>query len=192
MSSRLVPKRTPSRWLSRSWRSRSQARGSLRIPRPGQRSRPTTLCECGCGAVTTTASRSYVQRGVKLGEHFRFIKGHQRRGIHHTEAARARISAGVRAAVGPRDPRTKRRWVLTSLYGVASAEVEDILDLQDAGGKCPICGAEGELVVDHIHPRGGFRGLLCQPCNRGLGLFYENPAALRAAAEYVEAHASLA
>jgi hypothetical protein len=34
------------------------------------------VCECGCGKQTTIAKRDYNSRGVKAGQHYRFIKGH--------------------------------------------------------------------------------------------------------------------
>ena len=61
--------------------------------------------------------------------------------------------------------------------------------LKEQGGGCKICGkAEGatkKLDVDHCHTTGRIRGLLCENCNRGLGLFYDNPDRLRMAADYL-------
>lgn len=42
------------------------------------------------------------------------------------------------------------------------------------------------LNKDHDHSTGQWRGLLCSRCNTGLGVFRDNPAILRAAAEYLE------
>lgn len=53
-------------------------------------------------------------------------------------------------------------------------------------GRCAICHVESKaLVIDHDHATGEVRGLLCSPCNLGLGQFYDNPTALARAAAYV-------
>ncbi len=53
-------------------------------------------------------------------------------------------------------------------------------------GPCEICATECKLVLDHDHATGIFRGWLCQPCNKGLGGFKDDPALLRNAATYIE------
>lgn len=53
-------------------------------------------------------------------------------------------------------------------------------------GPCEICGAIGPMKIDHCHERNLFRGVICDGCNRGLGYFKDNPAALRKAADYLE------
>lgn len=42
------------------------------------------------------------------------------------------------------------------------------------------------MYADHDHVTGCFRGWLCVACNTGLGYFQDNPASLRAAADYLE------
>lgn len=80
------------------------------------------------------------------------------------------------------------------LYGVDEARFLAMLAEQD--GRCAICGTEewggksGVPHVDHCHDSTKVRGLLCAGCNNGLGLFRDDPARLRAAATYLEAHAS--
>lgn len=46
--------------------------------------------------------------------------------------------------------------------------------LGEQGGRCAIClkhMPKGTAVVDHCHDTGIVRGLLCAPCNLGLGHF---------------------
>ena len=60
--------------------------------------------------------------------------------------------------------------------------------LVDQGGLCAICGAAPAAHVDHDHATGAVRQLLCFNCNGGLGQFKDDPALLRVAARYIEAH----
>lgn len=59
---------------------------------------------------------------------------------------------------------------------------------------CAICGtsakktAKGLLVIDHCHTSGVVRGLLCDPCNRGLGAFRDKIDSLKNAITYLEAN----
>jgi len=54
---------------------------------------------------------------------------------------------------------------------------------------CPLCQTTTEdRVADHCHVTGSVRDWLCRSCNAGLGLFRDNPDALRRAAHYIEAH----
>lgn len=60
-------------------------------------------------------------------------------------------------------------------------------------GVCAICaspenGRYKHLSVDHNHETGIIRGLLCNNCNRGIGLLRDNAELLRKAASYVEDH----
>jgi hypothetical protein len=72
-------------------------------------------------------------------------------------------------------------------YGITLAHFFRLLDAQS--GLCAICGATSPgraLDVDHDHGTGIVRGLLCVPCNRGIGIFSDDPGRLRAAAGYLE------
>lgn len=82
---------------------------------------------------------------------------------------------------------------------------EQYLELfKEQGGRCAICGTKdpktpgrprkdgvlvrGSFHIDHDHVTGKVRGLLCNLCNRGIGQLRDDPAIMRAAAEYVETH----
>lgn len=88
-----------------------------------------------------------------------------------------------RACAKLRNPFRKR------LYGL---DPDDYLDLvEDQAGLCAICGGASEdraLAVDHEHASGSIRGLLCSPCNSGLGMFRDDPELMRRAITYLEAH----
>lgn len=57
-------------------------------------------------------------------------------------------------------------------------------------GRCLICNQKAKetrlLTIDHDHKTGKVRGLLCDNCNTGLGLFKDSPNLLRRAALYLE------
>jgi hypothetical protein len=71
--------------------------------------------------------------------------------------------------------RAKNR--LKSLYNISNEDWTVLFEKQN--GKCAICGKHAKdlkrgLAVDHCHKTGKVRGLLCHPCNQGLGLFKED------------------
>jgi hypothetical protein len=87
-----------------------------------------------------------------------------------------------------KDPTKHKEYVRRSLvkreYGLELEEYKAIL----ARG-CAICGSEGpRMALDHCHTTGRVRDALCTSCNNGLGRFKDDPALMRAAADYIEAH----
>jgi len=87
---------------------------------------------------------------------------------------------------------TQRKTHYKLSYGMPLWEIEQRVEKQDY--LCAICKRQTKglgrgkygLCVDHNHNTGQIRELLCGQCNLGLGYFYENPEALRKAAEYLE------
>ena len=83
-----------------------------------------------------------------------------------------------------------REWRLKTHYSITQDEF--LFKENEQGGVCYLCKSKPNsgkkvLVVDHDHATGQVRRLLCDKCNRGLGYFLDNPTALRAAADYIEA-----
>lgn len=121
-----------------------------------------------------------------------------------TTQCRDCINARQRAAKDA-DPVTVRAaqrlrayaYTLRVKFGVTVAEYNALLAAQD--GRCAICrkpetarsrhGNLKHLAFDHCHRTGHLRALLCDACNNGLGRFCDDPALLRAAADYLESHA---
>lgn len=77
---------------------------------------------------------------------------------------------------------------LEKRYGTTLAEYDAVLERQEH--RCPICQTHLKDLdesphTDHSHTTGKFRGVLCSPCNKGLGLFRDDPWRLLGAIEYL-------
>jgi ferric-dicitrate binding protein FerR (iron transport regulator) len=73
-------------------------------------------------------------------------------------------------------------------YGVTPERFAAMVAAQD--GKCAICAKppQGSFHVDHCHETGEVRDLLCGKCNRGLGMYHDDPRLLTRAAWYLDRH----
>lgn len=71
-------------------------------------------------------------------------------------------------------------------------DVEDVERLKEAqNNTCLICKTQTDkLKIDHCHSTGKFRGLICNGCNSGLGMFRENIEAMKEAIKYLRTHKS--
>lgn len=79
-------------------------------------------------------------------------------------------------------------------YGITWDEYLDMAEKQ--GGLCAICdkpesakGSHGQvknLAVDHDHITGMVRGLLCNNCNRAIGLLGDDPIRIAKAVAYLQ------
>lgn len=84
---------------------------------------------------------------------------------------------------------SSRKTHLKRMYNISLEDYNEISIKQDH--KCAICGGyetyyrNKVLCVDHSHDTGEIRGLLCNTCNRALGLFKENFEILQNAINYL-------
>jgi len=85
-----------------------------------------------------------------------------------------------------------RNYDLNKQYGIDIDEYN--LMFENQKGCCKICNKhiselnskhKKNLCVDHNHETGKVRGLLCDKCNRGLGLFCDDENLLYKAMEYL-------
>jgi len=92
---------------------------------------------------------------------------------------------------------TTRNYELLKSKGISLEEYNNILISQN--NVCAICNTtdtrtykdnrRGQILplfVDHNHQTGEVRGLLCNKCNAGLGMFRDNPEYLASAISYLK------
>ena len=85
-----------------------------------------------------------------------------------------------------------RNYDLKRMYGITSEIYDELLTRQN--GKCKICQRhvsevsnkhKKNLCVDHCHDTGKIRGLLCDKCNRAIGLLNDDVEMLKKAIIYL-------
>lgn len=73
-------------------------------------------------------------------------------------------------------------------YGLEPEQKQSMINQQN--NCCAICGyvfgqKKGDMKVDHCHTSGNVRGLLCDLCNRGIGMLKDNVENLQNAIQYL-------
>jgi len=64
----------------------------------------------------------------------------------------------------------EKQWKRRGIIGITFEKYEQDLKAQE--GKCKICDKEMKIPnADHDHVTGQYRGLLCNVCNQGLGIY---------------------
>lgn len=109
--------------------------------------------------------------------------------LSHLDEIRAKNVA--RWAANPVSRPDMRENQLRLHYGLSLKDFNALLEKQ--GGVCAICKNpprntgkwNRNLSVDHDHVTGSVRGLLCEHCNRAIGLLGDNALTIHAAAAYV-------
>jgi hypothetical protein len=93
-----------------------------------------------------------------------------------------------------RHSKTRHEREMRETYGIDPSRYWRMLKEQD--GKCAICRQEQSarhasgtiyrLSVDHCHDTGRVRGLLCNNCNRAIGLLKDRVDLLKSAIDYLK------
>jgi hypothetical protein len=140
--------------------------------------------QCNCELQKGRYSRLSPTERTKLNRHHRGVdaqyRSHRKLAIRYQSDPEYR--AKIRAQQGGR------------LYGISADEYVRL-----RAQPCGVCGIHkvekgkrgSGMHIDHVHATGRIRGTLCDTCNRGVGMFHDNPVLLRAAAAYLEQHAGL-
>lgn len=122
------------------------------------------------------------------------------RGIPHSDERKAAISAANKGKVRAAKYERICPCGITFVTAASNAKFHSLTCRRAARGhglrhapqfahfekECAICNATSDLVGDHDHKSGLPRGILCRKCNLAIGNMADDPARLRAAAEYLE------
>lgn len=122
-------------------------------------------------------------------------KTHCKRGHEFTEE-NTQIVSGTRRCRAcekqlrnqPRERFLRKTRETAYQLGLDLALVREVLT-REPNCVCEICGGRDShqrLSIDHCHKTGSYRGLLCDACNTMIARGKDDPAILRAAAEYLE------
>jgi hypothetical protein len=90
-----------------------------------------------------------------------------------------------------REQRIKERVIFArkKKFGMTPEMIEEMLINQNH--QCKLCGTDkpggrGHWHIDHNHETNKVRGLLCQKCNMGIGIFNDDSQLLYKASQYVK------
>ena len=98
----------------------------------------------------------------------------------YTKANPEKVAASQKATYA-KNPRKKLARTASYRYGITPEQVVRIWE-----SPCEVCGATGQIHVDHDHLTGRVRGGLCRNCNIALGHVQESVTTLRNLIKYLE------
>lgn len=82
-------------------------------------------------------------------------------------------------------PQCRQQLRRAARHGLRRNDIDALLKQQQH--TCPICATEltPAAVIDHCHDTGRVRGILCNACNRGMGLLGDDISRLQAAIAFL-------
>jgi len=91
----------------------------------------------------------------------------------------------LKASIARLQAWTRRKHHARYTRGKHGLTIEEARIRVNEAGCCALCSSRDTLRIDHDHSTGAIRGVLCNKCNLGLGMFKDDPEVLEAAAHYV-------
>ena len=132
-------------------------------------------CKCDCGNEAKVAFSQMSSGKTKSCGCLASVKGEQNHNWKHGKSK-------TREYYNESFMRTK--------YGLTSEKYNQMVENQ--GGVCAICKTKPNFnkwkkrfAIDHCHTTGRVRGLLCDACNRGIGMLKDDPSILENAIKYL-------
>jgi thiol-disulfide isomerase/thioredoxin len=163
---------------------------------------PYGYCHCGCGEKTKICPITDRSKGRVKGEPYRYLQYHARRpntrqiGLSETlpcirckqvftvdnfYVTKGQYQSWCKGCFSEHTSHRNR----TKKYGITIEQYQQLY--QKYNGACYICqSTERTLCVDHDHTTGQVRGLLCNNCNRALGLLGDSILVLERAVNYMK------
>lgn len=150
-----------------------------------------------CGATKTSAELAHKDYGARCRIcHSKMTKFYHARWCAKNPGAFALAKKRSEAKRRLKEPDYRKNRDLKKMYGITIQQYRAMAFAQ--GGRCAICGIEHpNLHVDHAHVPGyddlptserskHVRCLLCENCNKAIGMLQENEAIMVSALEYVK------
>lgn len=145
---------------------------------------PSKICS-KCGESKSETDFRWEKRRGKFGAQCLVCIRREALEYHRANPEKHRRACKKWADKNPEKVRRIRRKFKLRKYGITESRHTELL--QNQKGRCAICGTYAlSLKIDHCHSYGTVRGLLCHPCNTGLGMFRDRPEFLISAAKYLQ------
>jgi hypothetical protein len=161
------------------------------VPENAVHGKRSTYQACGCRCdLCRAAERAYNQKRIEAKPELREqANQRQRRWVERNPEASAANCQRWRERnpekVKEQQKRRNEEFRLRQ-YQLTTDQHEAMIAAQN--GVCAICGQPDKtrLAVDHCHQTRRLRGMLCRPCNLGLGCFKDDVERLKKAIDYLE------